>query len=85
MHTCCSPVESKEDVDSEGAAGGEALLAVSLLDLRASVGVGTEGGLGKEGASGAKAFTALKAAASTYMVAFNEPCIVCNIAAPAAA
>lgn len=33
MHTCCRPVESKEGVDSEGAAGGETLLAVSLLDL----------------------------------------------------
>ena len=49
------------------------------------MGVGTEGGLGKEGASGAKAFTALKAAASKYIANFNITCIVCSVASSAAA
>ena len=61
MHTCCSPVESEEEAGT-GAPGSDTLLAASVLDLRASVGLGREGGLGKEGASGAKPFTALAAA-----------------------
>lgn len=64
MHTCCSPVELGETLDIEGASGGETLLAASLLDRRASVGLGREGGAGREGASGAKPFTALAAAAA---------------------
>lgn len=46
----------------EGAPGRDTLLAALVLDLRVSVGLGREGGLGKEGDSGAKPFTALAAA-----------------------
>ena len=65
MHTCCSPVESEEEVGNDGASGSDTLLAL-VLGLRASVGLGRDGGLGKEGASvpGASPFTALAAAAA---------------------
>lgn len=63
VHTCCSPEESEETVGNDGAPGSDTLLAASVLDLRASVGLGREGGLGTEGAeSGVKPFTALAAA-----------------------
>ena len=49
---------------SDGASGRDTLLAALLLDFRASVGLGREGGLGKEGASGVAPLTALAAAAA---------------------
>ena len=83
MHTCCSPVECGEILDMDGASGRETLLAASLLDCRVSVGVGGEDAAGKEGASGAKPFTALAAAAAaasnTPQALTNSlhPCVQC--------